>query len=189
LWRKLVLSKSKESTYIFILFYISHIIFFIIFFILYLSISFLWSDLLILLCSFVLYYIYLLFLNFDLKSESIIIRANFSGFRISLKPRNIMSNEIHNVHIITFFWVFCANYETTSFKNPGSQEVYSSHDNWLPRIKVLSQYFAAILFQIYFDHVKYYQFLKYSCSNLCCFGKVSVLFAMVFPMISYSQKN
>ena len=146
LWRKLVLSKSKESTYIFILLYISHSIFFIFFFILYLSISFMWNDLVILFCSFLLYYIYLLFLNFDFKSESNIIRANFSGFRISLKPRNIMSNKIHNVHIITFVFVFYANYETTSIKNPGSQEVYSNHDNWHPRIQVLSQYFAAILF-------------------------------------------
>ena len=31
--------------------------------------------------------------------------------------------------------------------------------------------------------------LKYSCSNLCYFGKVSVLFSMVFPMISYSPKK
>jgi hypothetical protein len=31
--------------------------------------------------------------------------------------------------------------------------------------------------------------LKYSCSNLCYFGKVSVLFSMVFPMISYSQQK
>ena len=31
--------------------------------------------------------------------------------------------------------------------------------------------------------------LKYSCSNLCYFGKVSVLFSMVFPMISYSQNK
>ena len=54
-------------------------------------------------CSFLLYYIYLLFLSFDFKSESNIIRANFIGFRISLKPRNIMSNEILNVHVINFF--------------------------------------------------------------------------------------
>jgi len=31
--------------------------------------------------------------------------------------------------------------------------------------------------------------LKYSCSNLCYFGKVSVVFSMVFSMISYSQQQ
>jgi signal transduction histidine kinase len=137
---------KRKHLYIHFVVYLTYYIFYYLFSILYLSISFLWNDLVIVFCSFLLYYIYLLFLNFDFKSESNIIRANFSGFRISLKPRNIMSNEIHNVHIITFVFVFCANYETTSIKNPGSQEVYSNHDNWHPRIQVLSQYFAAILF-------------------------------------------
>ena len=118
LWRKLVLSKSKESTYIFILLYISHSIFFIFFSILYLSISFMWNDLVILFCSFLLYYIYLLFLNFDFKSESNIIRANLSGFRISLKPRNIMSNEIHNVHIITFVFCILCQLWNREYKEP-----------------------------------------------------------------------
>ena len=113
-------AKQIKRKHLYIYFVVDLIFYF--FPILYLSISFLWNDLLILFCSFLLYYIYLLFLSFDFKSESNIIRANFIGFRISLKPRNIMSNEIQNVHVINFFCILCQlwNREYKEPRIPGS---------------------------------------------------------------------
>jgi hypothetical protein len=66
--------------------------------------------------------------------------AKFRWFRVTLKSQYIVSSEIQNFHII-----FCANYETTNIKNPQTQEVDSSHDNWHPWIKVLSQYIKPML--------------------------------------------
>ena len=60
----------------------------------------------------------------------------FCGFRVSLKPRNIRSNEIQNFH---YFWGQLWNHDC---RNPRSQEVYFNHENWHPRRKILSQYLS-----------------------------------------------